>query len=224
MGSLFSDFDLNEDIFTSVENQTGIDPRKVIDKAEKGSLTDREAENVVRYLDGDKVLQTSSELSADQLAHESTHAAMMDENGEIRLFGENRFDWRLYSEFAAYTAQDMVGEVEVTGGNKIEYFVARQAYMDSCEEAIEAGLPETDSLYRDFIKSDEIADEQMEQKFLERLHAYRESREQTLAAYAAKKFRKEKDLGLQEIINPDRQTYEQIIRYVKQEEESLLGG
>lgn len=149
---------------------------------------------------------------------------MDDENGEIRLFGEDKFDWRLYADFAAYMAQDMVGSVDIGGGDKIEYFVSRKAYIDAQEEAVESGLPDVDSLYQEFLEVDQIEDERVKQGFLERLHDYRDSREQTLAAYAAKNFRDEEDVGLQEIINPDQQTYDEVIQYIKQSEKGLLGG
>lgn len=225
MSSLFSEFDLKEEELESVEQQIGINPEQVIDRTEKDALQDREAENVIRYLEGDKVLQSSSQISEEQLAHESVHAAMMNENnGKIELFGEDKLDWRLYAEFAAYTAQDIVGEVEVNGSDKIEYFVARKGYMDAQEKAIESGLPDTDSLYQEFLSTDEIEDETIKQEFSKNLHKYRDSREQTLTAYAAKKYREQNDVSIQEIINPDRQTYDDVIDFIKNSEKDLLGG
>lgn len=224
---------LTEEDEQLVEDAIGINPSEVIDRVEPGAL-DEEVEvdevtgtkdtskNKIDLIDGEKVLKTAGELQPDNLAHETVHAEMIDyENEGIDLYGENKVDQRLYTEFAAHTAQDIVGDVDVDGGEKVSYAVTKMRYNEVREEALEEGLPEEDSLYQQFLSTDQIEDDKVQEKFEKALRNYRHSREQTLAAYAASQYREENDVDIQEVINPDRETYNEIVNYIKESEDEL---
>ncbi|MFB6175490.1 MAG: hypothetical protein ABEJ87_06000 [Candidatus Nanohalobium sp.] len=225
---------LTEEDEQLVEDAIGITPSEVIDRVEPGAI-DEEVEvdevtntkdtskNKVDLINGEKVLITAGELQPENLAHETVHAEMIDyENKGIDLYGDNLFDQRLYAEFAAHAAQDILGEVNVDGGEKMTYTLTRLNFLEKQEEAVEHGLPDEGGLYEQLISADEIEDDQVKEDFKAALHKYRDSREQTLAAYAASQYREENDVDIQEIINPDRETYNEIVNYIKESEEELI--
>ncbi len=225
---------LTEEDEELVEDAIGITPSEVIDRVEPGAI-DEEVEvdevtgtkdtskNKVDLIEGEKVLMTAGEMAPEDLAHETVHAEMIDyENEGIDLYGEDLLDQRLYAEFAAHTAQDIVGDVSVGGGEKMNYTFNRARFNEVREKAEEYGLPEDQSLYNQLLSADEIEHDRVREEFKKALDNYRDAREQTLAAYAASQYWEENDVDIQEIINPDRETYNEIVDYIKDSEEELL--
>ncbi len=225
---------LTEDDEQLVEDAIGINPSETIDRVEPGGLdeevtvdevtnTKDTSKNKVELINGEKVLVTAGELQPENLAHESVHAEMIDyENEGIDLYGEDLFDQRLYAEFAAHTAQDIVGGVKVSGSEKMSYVAERLRYKRLRDEAVENGLPDKDTLYEEAGALNQIENGRVAEEFKKALKKYVGSREQTLAAYAASQYREENDVDMQEIINPDRETYDEIVNYIKESEEELI--
>lgn len=217
-----------------VENAIGINPSEAIDKVEPGSLQERsnvdqvtsvetESMNKVDLINGEKVLQTTGELEQDNLAHETVHADMIDyDHGGINLYGDDLLDQRLYAEFAAHTAQDIVGDVNVGGGDKMSYALSYMQFNEVKDQALNDGLPDEDRLFDQYMARSKIQSSSLQERFTEAAENYIESREQTLAAYAASQYRKENNIDIQEVINPEEETYNEIVAYIKEAEDELL--
>lgn len=217
-----------------VENAIGINPVEAIDRVESGALqegnkvnqntsVETESKNKVDLINGEKVLQTTGELEPENLAHETVHADMIDYSHEgINIYGNDLLDQRLYAEFAAHTAQDIIGNVDVGGGDKMSYALSYMQFNEVKEQALEDGLPDEDRLFDQYMARGQIQSSSLEDRFTEAAESYIESREQTLAAYAASQYREENNIDVQEVINPDEETYNEIVSYIKESEEDLL--
>lgn len=178
---------LTEEDEQLVEDAIGINPSEVIDRVEPGGLDEEvtvdevtgtrdTSKNKVDLVNGEKVLITAGELQPENLAHETAHAEMIEyENEGIDLYGEDLFDQRLYAEFAAHTAQDIVGDVDVDGGEKMTYTLNRMRFLEAQEKAVENGLPDEESLYQQYISADEIDDPQVKAEFVDAIDSYRDS-------------------------------------------------
>lgn len=211
-----------------VEQEIGLNPQKVFDQV-KNELEESEFKNTenkaaVNYENGNKILKSQElPLEPNILAHETVHAEMLNEKGELNLYGNNLMDWRLYGEFTANFAENSIDDIKISGQEKMIYFSAKNAYENIREKAIEQGLPKKNSLYDEFTNAEQINNPQLEKRFINSVKRYQDAREQTLTAQCAKLYQEENpETNLEEIIDPTKEKYEEIINYIHQKEDEVL--
>lgn len=208
----------------TVEDSTGLNIDHTFDRVEDEPIQDRRVEAKTELQSGRITLKSGEKLSESTFAHEAAHAEMMYPEGDINLPSENPLDDRIYSEFVAHAAEHLIDPIEVSSDQKIRYQRSKSAYDEALKIAEDNGLPESDSMHDQWCQMDRIESNHIQELMEKQFWEYQDNREQILASHAASEYLEEnqvEDVG--SFINPQESTYNEVINYINEKEESLLG-
>lgn len=217
-----------EDAIEEVEETTGLDVLNAFDEFRQNRFEDHAEGRTMNsarartfYEDGRVGLEYSGDLTARELAHETVHGHMLH-GGRLdeRLPGENRFEMRLYSEFAANLAGNLVDDLGPDISGIMAFIDARSSYREVKEEVLGQEM-DADDLYEEFLQVQKMEGSDRE-VMRDAILQYQGAREDVVAAQAAREYAKDHDYDLEEYLEPGEELYHETVEYVKNFEQEIL--
>ncbi|MFB6174605.1 MAG: hypothetical protein ABEJ87_01350 [Candidatus Nanohalobium sp.] len=223
-GLVTSELETPDKGLEKVEEVLGFSPDEAFDSFKQESFTGEDYQTrAAAEPEGDKVvLKGFRDMSPHVLAHESVHGQMMQPDGENYLPGENQFENRIYDEFVARLAENEISDLRIDEGMKDDFREARAEYLATRKKYKGEQLSrQFKSLWNDLEQTDRTTDEKIQKEIDQALFPYQELREQVLAAEAAKRYSKEHQYNIKELLKPDEKLYSQTVEYIKQVENDV---
>lgn len=212
-GPITSELELSDSELWEVEEILGASPDEAFDEyrnpldtgLETGSThggTDTEGETVY--------LEAFRDISQATLAHESVHGLMSQPDGTVNLPGDDPWNNKLYEEFVARKAELEFKNSEIESEDLRKLARSQRIYENAKEEkGIETSAEGLNQEVR------EIADEDV----LDAADQYKKKRDTLLAEEAADRHT---EYELKDLIDPDRETYNETLDYLKNIEEKII--
>ncbi|MFB6202960.1 MAG: hypothetical protein ABEK01_00550 [Candidatus Nanohaloarchaea archaeon] len=158
--------------------------------------------------EGETVLLCTGGIPDASLAHESVHGRMYDENGEFDLPDEDEVNRSMYTEFVAYLAEHRVnpekGPVE-----------------PAKDKPFGEGLKEMTRMFENMskggVKAGSVGEGEVERTDpdVDRMREVWNVIEASTASLAAVVYHEENDdYDMEELIDPDRETYAEVLEFV----------
>ncbi len=203
---LMSELGFSRQELDRVEDRTGLVLGRTFDRLEDVTLEEgRDA--TTEAVDDETVLFYEDDVSVPTLGHEAVHGEMLHPDQEVELPGEDVFHQRIYGEFVAYLAEDMLGDARP----EQEELEVYDGMRHRCR--VDPGVEGLDDLYGQIndAESDRTRDV---------IADFQKEREDVLAAYAASEH--EEPGSIRPYLDPDETLYRETVDYVLDKEEEII--
>jgi hypothetical protein len=224
-GQVTSELEITDSQLSEVEKALGFSVDEALDEFSlKFFESSRyETDAAVRPDGGKMVLESIRDISPGVLAHESVHGRMMQPDASNYLPGDNQFEQTIYDEFVARMAEDEIKPLNVTDKALGELKDAHEQYIDTREKYVgEIFSEEFDSLYQDVLDLERTDDQDIHEEMDRMWRPYQKLREQVLAAEAAKRYKEENEVVIEEFVKPDENLYQETMAYIQQVEQDVI--
>ncbi|MFB6175432.1 MAG: hypothetical protein ABEJ87_05705 [Candidatus Nanohalobium sp.] len=203
---LISELGFSGEELDRVEGETGLVLERTFDRLEdvtleegKDATTEAVEDETVLFYDGD--------ISVPTLGHEAVHGEMLHPDQEVELPGEDIFHQRIYGEFVAYLAEDMLGDARP----EQEALDVYDGMRHRCR--VDPGVEDLDDLYGQIHEAES-------DRTREVIADFQKEREDVLAAYAASEH--EETGSIRPYLDPDETLYRETVDYVLDKEEEII--
>lgn len=221
-GQITSELELDDSELREMEQILGHRPDEAFDRYRDGERSPRignGTRGTTGTENGEVVLESFRDITADTLAHESVHGFLRQPDAELDLPGEDYFDHEVYEETVAILAESEILPEENSVEDLQKLKEERENYLSIRES--EPVLPENfSSLYEDTEVMDDVLDEKVGH-IKDQRDLYQSMRSTVLARESANEYRSENSVEIEKLVKPDEQQYNEVMNYVEKIEQNL---